>query len=400
MSNYRLISTPRWIWLATLVLCVVSGLLYGIFGDVTRTVSAVGVTRHGELLLMVTAGRDGTVAEILVAPGAMVQAGDPVVRFVTDEIDADLARVRDRISLLTAESASLEVVEESTRQAAVASRDATLREVDQLVSAAKELLSRRQQFLADQESLLKDGLIAGESVLRSRAELAELQNSIDEAESDAAAARLSVVRLDAELAVARAARREALASANAELRLLETSRQNEFTVRSDLNGRIQEIGVAPGSFVRRGDQIARLLPEASTSDDLQILAFVPQATGKLAQPGDLVQIIPSFVDVSRYGYMLGRLTRISAVAAIPEELSLLIADPVLVTELLERDHSILVARVDLDRDPRSPSGFKWSSIQGWPGTIDEGIVVDMNIVYEVDRPIELFLPWIRSLIGG
>ena len=101
MSNYRLISTPRWIWLATLVLCVVSGLLYGILGDVTRTVSAVGVTRHGELLLMVTAGRDGTVAEILVAPGAMVQAGDPVVRFVTDEIDADLARVRDRISLLT-----------------------------------------------------------------------------------------------------------------------------------------------------------------------------------------------------------------------------------------------------------------------------------------------------------
>ena len=151
MSNYRLISTPRWIWLATLVLCVVSGLLYGIFGDVTRTVSAVGVTRHGELLLMVTACRDGTVAEILVAPGAMVQAGDPVVRFVTDEIDADLARVRDRISLLTTESASLEVVEESTRQAAVASRDATLREVDQLVSAAKELLSRRQQFLADQE---------------------------------------------------------------------------------------------------------------------------------------------------------------------------------------------------------------------------------------------------------
>ena len=59
-----------------------------------------------------------------------------------------------------------------------------------------------------------------------------------------------------------------------------------------------------------------------------------------------------------------------------------------------------MALVDLDRDPKSPSGFKWSSIQGWPGTIDEGIVVEMNIVYEVDRPIELFLPWIRSLIGG
>ena len=129
------------------------------------------------------------------------------------------------------------------------------------------------------------------------------------------------------------------------------------------------------------------------------MAFVPQATGKIVAAGDVVQIIPTFVDVSRYGYMLGRVTWISEVAAIPEELSLLLADPVLITGLLERDHSILVARITLDRDPASPSGFKWSSMQGWPGTIAEGIVVDMNIVYEVDRPIELFLPWIRSLIG-
>lgn len=399
MSNYQLISTPRWIWLATLVLAVVSGILYGIFGDVTRTVSAVGVTRQGEDLMMVTADRDGAIAEVLVEAGAIVRKGQVVVRYVTDEIDAELDRAQDRINLLTTESAALEKAEAATLQDANASRDALLQETDEIVAASNELLARRQQFLADQEDLLKDGLIAGETVLRSRAEVAELRNGIDSARSAAAAARLSVTRLETEIASARAARREQLALATAERRRLESRRLNEFTLRSDLDGRVQQVGVEVGGFVERGDRIIRLLPEHASSDELQILAFVPQATGKLAKPGDPVQIVPRFVDVSRYGYMRGRLTRIAEVATGPEELSLLLADPILVSTLLEKELSVLVARVDLELDPATPSGFKWSSIKGWPGTIDAGVVVDMNIVYAVDRPIELFLPWLRSLIG-
>ena len=69
MSNYRLISTPRWIWLCSLVLCIASGVLYGVFGTVTRIVVAQGITRDGEDVLTVSVQQDGLVGKLLVNQG-------------------------------------------------------------------------------------------------------------------------------------------------------------------------------------------------------------------------------------------------------------------------------------------------------------------------------------------
>ncbi|MGA0871271.1 MAG: NHLP bacteriocin system secretion protein [Phycisphaerales bacterium] len=397
MPTFQLISTPRWIWLATLVLCVVSGVLYGIFGEITRTVSGVGVTRQGLDVLTIAATRSGAVASVHVKPGDELVPGDLVAMLRTNVIDAEIARIRDRITLLLAESAELEKIEDTTIHDAEVARDAALRESQEVVSTTKDLLDRRNEFLAQQEELLKEGLLAGETILRSRAQVAELQNAMEAAQSAEAEARLRVTRLKSEFAADRAARREQIALANAELTVLERRRENEYGIRTDVAGQVDDMPIEVGDYVEAGDRLFKLLPPSTSGALLQVVAFLPQGTGKVALAGDRVQLAPRFADPSRYGYMEGRLTSISELAAIPKELSELIGNPLIVSQLLERQ--ALVAEISLELDPATPSGLKWSSIVGWPGKIGPGVILDVEIVYQVDRPIDLFLPWIRSLLG-
>ncbi|MGA1056711.1 MAG: NHLP bacteriocin system secretion protein [Phycisphaerales bacterium] len=397
MPTFQLISTPRWIWLASLVLCVVSGVLYGIFGEITRTVSGVGVTRQGLDVLTIAATRSGAVASVHVKPGDELVPGDLVAMLRTNVIDAEIARIRDRITLLLAESAELEKIEDTTIHDAEVARDAALRESQEVVSTTKDLLDRRNEFLAQQEELLKEGLLAGETILRSRAQVAELQNAMEAAQSAEAEARLRVTRLKSEFAADRAARREQIALANAELTVLERRRENEYGIRTDVAGQVDDMPIEVGDYVEAGDRLFKLLPPSTSGALLQVVAFLPQGTGKVALAGDRVQLAPRFADPSRYGYMEGRLTSISELAAIPKELSELIGNPLIVSQLLERQ--ALVAEISLELDPATPSGLKWSSIVGWPGKIGPGVILDVEIVYQVDRPIDLFLPWIRSLLG-
>jgi len=397
MPTFQLISTPRWIWLATLVLCVVAGILYGVFGEITRTVSGVGVTREGLDVLTIAASRAGSVASVHVKPGDELAPGDLVAMLRTNDIDAELARMKDRVTLLAAESADLETIEDTTIQDAEVARDATLRESQEIVSAAKDLLDRRNQFLAQQEELLEEGLVAGETVLRSRAQIADLRNMMDAATSAQAEARLRVTRLKSEVAADRAARREQIALVNAELTVLERRRENEYAIRSDVAGQVDDMPIEVGDYVEAGDRIFKLLPPSNSQAPLKVVAFLPQETGKVARPGDRVQMAPGFADPSRYGYMEGRLTTISELAVAPKELTELIANPLLVSRVLEQQS--LMAEITLDLDPATPSGFKWSSIEGWPGEIGPGVILNLEIVYQIDRPIDLFLPWLRSLLG-
>lgn len=397
MPTFQLISTPRWIWLATLVLCVVAGILYGIFGEITRTVSGVGFTREGLDVLTIAASRAGSVASVHVKPGDELAPGDLVAMLRTNDIDAELARMKDRVTLLAAESADLETIEDTTIHDAEVARDATLRESQEIVSAAKDLLDRRNQFLAQQEELLEEGLVAGETVLRSRAQIADLRNMMDAATSAQAEARLRVTRLKSEVAADRAARREQIALVNAELTVLERRRENEYAIRSDVAGQVDDMPIEVGDYVEAGDRIFKLLPPSNSQAPLKVVAFLPQETGKVARPGDRVQMAPGFADPSRYGYMEGRLTTISELAVAPKELTELTANPLLVSRVLEQQS--LMAEITLDLDPATPSGFKWSSIEGWPGEIGPGVILNLEIVYQIDRPIDLFLPWIRSILG-
>ena len=55
--------------------------------------------------------------------------------------------------------------------------------------------------------------------------------------------------------------------------------------------------------------------------------------------------------------------------------------------------------IELEKDPNTPSGLKWTTGQGYPGVLGIDTIVDAKIEYEQDRPIALLIPWLRERLG-
>ena len=111
------------------------------------------------------------------------------------------------------------------------------------------------------------------------------------------------------------------------------------------------------------------------------------------------QVQPTFVDRSRYGYIKGRLISIGTYGATDDQLGFYLQNTAMINEVVDRYKSVLIAEIELERDERTESGFEWSTHDGWPGEIGPGSILDVQVIFRVDRPIELLLPWIRSLLG-
>ena len=165
------------------------------------------------------------------------------------------------------------------------------------------------------------------------------------------------------------------------------------------SGRVVEISTEVGQSVSTGEDIITLTPESSDEIQLDVIALLPQSKGKELKVGDDVQVSPTFASRSRYGFIKGKISTIDVYAATDGELSDFIQSSSMIADLKSRYTSLLIARIELERDSKTESGFQWSTRKGWPGRIEPGTLLDIQAVFRVDRPIDLLLPWLRSLIG-
>ena len=399
LEGFVLISRPRWLWLLILTFAVIAMLTYGFLGAVPRTVRGSGITRDDGRILTVAAPQAGIVEQVLVRAGERVEVDTPIVKLRARVLESQLESARKRLRLLEAEDERLTTTAETTLTESARRLASSIRQNEESIRNSTELLEMRVRLLDEQEKLLEQGFVAKETVLGTRTTVAELRSSIESARSNIAASRLEATQSEAEVRSAEAARREAIQQAAASLLQLEKQRSNDYTVRSATKGIVGEISTEIGQPVDAGQKIITLTPASPGDASLDVIAFLPQSKGKELRVGDQVQVSPSFADRSRYGFIKGEITKIDVYAATDGELSDFIQSSSMIAELQSRYSSLLIARVHLQRDPTTESGFAWSTRKGWPGKLQPGTLLDLQAIFRVDRPIDLLLPWLRSLIG-
>ncbi len=76
----------------------------------------------------------------------------------------------------------------------------------------------------------------------------------------------------------------------------------------------------------------------------------------------------------------------------------LLNNRVLVQQMMRQGAPFIVS-IAPDIDPRTVSGFRWSSPQGPPTKIESGTVCKVRIVVREERPISLVIPFFGSLLG-
>ena len=188
----------------------------------------------------VASGASGRVLEVLVREGAIVEAGEPMVRLDAEALtrgveNAELALAQARINLQRARSQSVD---------GVAQAQAGLR-------AAEGSLAVAQRQLDEAEALLELGAVASAEVQALRAQRDQAQSAaLQAADALARAGRVE----DEELALLELQARQAEVQ-------LRTARQalEEAVIRAPFAGEVAQLLVEAGEFVGAGSPVARLL---------------------------------------------------------------------------------------------------------------------------------------------
>ena len=145
-------------------------------------------------------------------------------------------------------------------------------------------------------------------------------------------------------------------------------RLKETEIRSPIDGIVNRVFFnSPGAVVSSGEVIAEIVP---TKGKLLIEAFIDPKDIATIEPGQPAKISLTAYDPSKYGYLLGTLTKVSADTVFREETqsSAYSVNLSIDTEIFESDSvpvSIvpgMIARVDIIRGERTILEYFWQPI--------------------------------------
>lgn len=184
-----------------------------------------------------------------------------------------------------------------------------------------------------------------------------------------------------------------------EIKGLYTDLEQNSRIRSLFTGRVLEVGVREGMIVEPGASIMKIELMGRDVKTLEALLYFPAGEGKKIRRGMKVHVSPSTVSREQYGFLLGMVTYVSDYPATQQAMMRNLKNEELV-ERLSMGAAPIEVYANLIPDPRTHSGYKWSSSSGPPVKIQTGTLCDSKVIVERRRPIDLVLPFLRSHIFG
>lgn len=182
---------------------------------------------------------------------------------------------------------------------------------------------------------------------------------------------------------------------------LELQLSKESKIISQYEGKVLEVSAAAGQIVSAGMRIGAIEAEDSNSKIVSLIYFADK-DGKQIKPGMTVQVTPSIVKRERYGGILGKVTGISPFPVTNQEMSAIIGNENLANTLAKSigsEGSLVQVFAELQEEPTTISGYKWSSSNGPALKISTGTTAQVQVHIGEQAPISYVMPIFRSLTG-
>lgn len=173
-------------------------------------------------------------------------------------------------------------------------------------------------------------------------------------------------------------------------------RQNSQVI-SQYSGEIIDVQVTKGEIINPSQSVVKIM-RADVEDELVSFSFFSIGDGKQVKEGMRTEITPSTVQKQDYGGIIGQVERVSSFPITVEEATIVIGDATLAQNFMAEERTIAVLS-SLKTDPRSYSGYQWSSRQGPDQKITQGTTTITQITVDKRSPISFVLPFFRAVTG-
>jgi multidrug resistance efflux pump len=159
-------------------------------------------------------------------------------------------------------------------------------------------------------------------------------------------------------------------------------------VRSLWGGQITSNLIDQGNFIEPGTPLLGI--ERSDVPHNRLLAFLFVDPGKAngIAPGMKVDLNVSSAPSAAFGVLRGQVTTVESFPATFQEVNNLISDDQLAHQLTDNGPKTIVT-VDLLKDQKTRSGYKWSTKSGPPFPIRSGVDLSATVIQGTQHPIKL-----------
>ena len=178
-------------------------------------------------------------------------------------------------------------------------------------------------------------------------------------------------------------------------------KQVEFNqeIKSPYSGCILELIASNGSVFNSGVTLGSIKINEG-SEQISSVAYFPIGDGKKIKSGMKIYITPDTVRRERFGGIVGTVNQVSGFPITKEGATNLVGSPEVVEEIISKVGPVIEVQAQLNLDPSTSSGYKWSSSQGPKNlTITSGTTTIARVTIEKQAPIGLILPIFREWSG-
>jgi HlyD family secretion protein len=381
-------SPAGWISLWTIAVVLLLVLAWSIFGSLPERIDGQGILISGGGLREINATGDGVLSGLTVKMNDAVKPtqviGEVTLGGTEDTVRQAEAKLRE-----AQQAFELGRLDDSQNinglNASIAGQRAEITRLEADLERARRNLELREKQLAERVTTTRvvEEARQNVSVLDSRLNAARQTINSYQAQQRSYSERTRQ-------------RQQAVEAAKLELESLQNRVARTTQITATVEGRVVELRKNPGDRVRAGEVIAVVEPPSAA---MQAIVYVNSSTGKRIGRGREAQIAPTTVKREEYGFMKGEVDYISEFPATPDSMMNALRNSSLVEELLGGSSKIEM-RAALIRDPRTPSGYQWSSSSGPPFKVNTGTRVTVSVVVDRQRPIAKVLPFLRSTFGA
>ena len=171
-------------------------------------------------------------------------------------------------------------------------------------------------------------------------------------------------------------------------------RQKEQSqVKATVDGQISNLSVSVGSIINQGTEVAKI--QMGEAEDNVIVCYVPVSSGKKVREGMEVLIYPSTVNKQEYGHMEAKVIRVDSYVTSTGDMQKQLGDDKLVEAFLSEGPVVEVV-CSLRTSDETASGYYWSSKKGAKLQIEQGTMVEADVVLERKAPITMLIPYIKD----
>ncbi len=392
------ITSPKaWVALGGFGIIITAAIIWGIFGTIATKVQGEGIFIKKGGLSTVYSSASGTVTNLFVKTDDIIKEGDVIATVVKPQLKDRLRQANEKYENLKIKHVKLQLNGKHDLEVQFGVFKDKKNEYKQKLILINKTIKNLKQKVENYSTLVEDGLITQETLIEARQKLQESQNQVGVLKNSIMNQNIEAFKRKREFDREVEEHEYQVTLAKQEVVLLENELSISTEIRATRAGRIVELSVEKGRLLSMGAKVVTV-ESVGNEKDLQVVAFVPAVEGKKIKAGMEIQISPSTVKREEFGYIKAEVLSISDFPVSQEGIKNILDNDQLVQRFLKLD-TPLVVYAKLKKNPKSVSGFEWSSPKGPPVTITSGTFCQNSITVEKRAPITLIIPILKNSLG-